>query len=105
MSQFQITQAEKSESKIQAEIIELLQSTPRVYVVKVHSATKSGVPDILTSVLGKFVAFEVKSLKGKASELQLQNIKRIRESGGYAYIVRSKEEVKNIITQILTGEL
>ncbi len=97
MSQFQITQSEKSESKIQTEIIQLLQDNPRIYVVKVHSATKSGV--------GKFVAFEVKSLKGKASELQIQNIKRIRESGGHAYIVRSKEEVKNIITHILTGEL
>ena len=102
---FNITPTQKTESVIQKEIIDLLQEQPKVYLVKVHSATKAGVPDILTCIHGRFVALEVKTLKGKASELQLTNIKRIREAGGLAFVVRSRDEVKHIINQLMNGEL
>lgn len=49
--------------------------------------TKVGVPDILASVNGYFVAIEVKAQNGKPSDLQFYNIRKIRESGGFAYIV------------------
>lgn len=49
--------------------------------------TKSGVPDILASVSGLFVGIEVKAERGEASELQKYNIRKIRESGGCAWIV------------------
>lgn len=102
---FQVKQTEKSESQIQKEIIDFLQEQPKVYLVKVHSATKAGVPDLLTCIHGRFVALEVKTLKGKASELQLTNIKRIRDAGGLAFVVRSRDEVKHIINQLMNGEL
>lgn len=49
--------------------------------------TKTGVPDILASVNGYFVGIEVKAQNGKPSELQYYNVRKIRESGGFAYIV------------------
>ena len=49
--------------------------------------TKVGVPDILASVNGYFVGIEVKAQNGKPSDLQFYNIRKIRESGGFAYIV------------------
>jgi len=102
---FSVTPTQKTESVIQKEIIDLLKEYPKVYLVKVHSATKAGIPDLLTCINGRFIALEVKTLKGKASELQLNNIQRIREAGGLAFVVRSRDEVKHLITQVMNGEL
>ena len=52
-----------------------------------NSFTKSGIPDILACVNGYFVGIEVKAQNGKPSELQLYNIRKIREAGGFAWIV------------------
>lgn len=49
--------------------------------------TKSGIPDILACVNGHFVAIEVKAQNGKPSDLQLYNVKKIREAGGVAIIL------------------
>lgn len=65
--------------------------------------TRSGVPDLLCSVNGKFVALECKSSKGKLSELQKHEMKKISNSGGLAYCVSPKnwEEIKQVIDKIL----
>lgn len=52
-----------------------------------NSFTKSGIPDILACVNGYFVGIEVKAQNGKPSELQLYNVRKIREAGGFAWIV------------------
>lgn len=59
------------------------------YFVKffANSYTKSGVPDILACVNGYFVGIEVKAENGHPSDLQLYNVQKIRESGGFAFIV------------------
>lgn len=49
--------------------------------------TKSGIPDILACINGYFVAIEVKGQNGKPSELQLHTIKKIREAGGFAFVL------------------
>ena len=49
--------------------------------------TKTGVPDILASVNGYFVGIEVKAQNGHPSELQMYNVRKIRESGGFAFVV------------------
>ena len=60
-----------------------------VYFVKffANGYTKSGVPDILACVNGYFVGIEVKAQNGKPSKLQLYNVDKIRESGGFAMIL------------------
>lgn len=52
-----------------------------------NSFTKSGIPDILACVNGYFVGIEVKAQNGKPSELQLYNIRKIREAGGFAVVL------------------
>jgi Holliday junction resolvase len=52
-----------------------------------NSYTKSGIPDILACVNGYFVGIEVKAQNGKPSELQMYNVRKIRESGGFAVIL------------------
>lgn len=68
-----------------------------------NAYTKKGVPDILASVNGYFVGIEVKAPTGTPSELQYYNVRKIRESGGFAYIVYPSGWGK--LESILTGLL
>lgn len=67
--------------------------------------TKRGVPDILTCVNGWFIGIEVKADAGKPSELQLYNIKKIRESGGFGWVVYPSgwNDLENMLLNILKG--
>lgn len=47
---------------------------------------RAGIPDILACVNGHFVAIEVKSSTGEPSELQKYNVRKIKESKGYAIV-------------------
>lgn len=87
------------EKDIQHRIIKFLKSIG-AYVIKTILSNRNGIPDIIVCYKGKFLAFEVKDLKGKITPLQEYNIKLINESGGNAYIVRSVEEVKRILDAI-----
>ena len=59
------------------------------YFVKffANSYTKSGVPDVLACVNGYFVGIEVKAQQGKPSELQIYNVNKIREAGGFSMVL------------------
>jgi hypothetical protein len=60
----------------------------------------SGVPDIICCYRGRFIGFEVKSDKGKATVLQELTIRQIIKAGGIALVVRSVEEVKSVIDSL-----
>lgn len=61
-----------------------------MYVVKVVSATRDGIPDLLICHKGIFIAIEVKTDIGRISPLQEHNITKIQDAGGQAYIVKGK---------------
>lgn len=67
--------------------------------------TKTGVPDVLASVGGYFVGIEVKAQNGKPSELQLYNVREIRKSGGFAFVVYPSgwPKLKAILQDIKNG--
>ena len=79
------------------------------YFVKyfANRMTKVGVPDILACVDGYFVGIEVKSSTGKPSELQIHNVKKIGDCGGYAVIVSPEQwdDFEKMIVAILQGDL
>ena len=87
-----------TEQDIQRNIIKWLESES-YYVVKVVSASKSGVPDILCCIEGKFVAIEVKTPQAKTnvSKLQHYNLNKIDECGGYSMVAWSVDMVKEFI--------
>ena len=64
------------------------------------AVNRVGTPDILCCVGGKFLALEVKSEIGKLSESQRDIIKEIERCGGIARVVRSVEEVREILSEI-----
>jgi hypothetical protein len=47
----------------------------------------SGAPDFLVCYRGKFMGIECKAGRGKATALQLDNLKRIEENGGIQFII------------------
>lgn len=50
----------------------------------------SGVPDIVICAKGHFIAVECKAGRGKLTELQRAQLKRIKEAGGLAFVVTDK---------------
>jgi len=52
-----------------------------------NGVQRSGVPDVLACCNGWFVGIELKADKGKPSALQIYNLKKIEESGGYAILL------------------
>lgn len=49
--------------------------------------TKSGIPDILACVNGHFFGIEDKASRGKPTLLQLRNLEKIREAGGFGILL------------------
>ena len=100
-----------SESKLQKQIIDDLPG----WNVKTIATNKRGTPDLLCCIpmskkqikklfkkqkkIGVFVALEVKNPNGKGvtSKLQKYRIKHIKEAGGIAGVVKSLQEVKNML--------
>ena len=87
------------EKKLQQKILTHL-SANGAYAVKVITASRAGIPDILACVDGKFLAIECKGLKGKASPLQDMNINLINDSGGVAVCVKEFSKFVEIFNKV-----
>ena len=63
---------------------------------------RAGIPDLIVCLNGHFVGIEFKAEKGKPSELQKYNIKKIKEAGGIAMIVYPDdfEDIKKLLEQL-----
>jgi len=76
------------------------------YHVKQHGNrfTKSGVPDILVCLKGKFIGLELKVGKNKPSQLQLYNIDQIQKAGGVGMVLYPEGfEMLKILCEELIG--
>lgn len=81
------------ESAFQKKVIDFLK-TKEVWYLKYWAGaqyTRQGVPDILACINGKFHGIELKTDVGKPSKLQLYNIRKIKDAGGEAYILRPRD--------------
>lgn len=92
------------EQDIQKKIIDYLEELG-AYVVKVVSATKAGVPDLLVCYEGKFIAIEVKTpeTRNNVSALQSYNLSKIENTGGYSLVAWSVEMVKEFLEDNFNG--
>lgn len=91
------------EKAITNQILKYLKSLPECFAFKEHGGLygTSGIPDIIVCYKGKFLAFEVKTEKGKLSKLQEMAIAKIRKANGMAFKVTSLEEVKEILKGVM----
>ena len=87
------------ENDIVKAILKYLKTVPHCFSWKEHGGMygTAGIPDIIACVNGRFVAFEVKTEIGKTTALQDATIRKIHKAGGTAVVVRSVDEVRNII--------
>ena len=53
--------------------------------------TKAGIPDLLVCCNGYFLGVELKAPNGRPSPLQIYNLKKIDESGGYGILLYPKD--------------
>ena len=69
--------------------------------------TKAGVPDILCCCNGRFLGIEIKAPNGKPSPLQIHNLKKIDEAGGYGVLLYPKDfdEFKMLIQNLNESSL
>lgn len=89
------------ESQLQSKFIQAIEANGG-YVVKVIAASKSGVPDLLCCIRGRFVGIELKA-PGKLNELkplQKYNIELIKKSGGVALALDSLDSLKEALCQL-----
>lgn len=68
---------------------------------------KSGIPDILICINGRFIGCEVKAPDGRPSHLQIQNLRQIDRSGGYGVLLYPDQWqlFQNFILCILAGDM
>lgn len=98
------------EKKFENKVKAWLESTftNNVWFFKVFGSMfqKSGVPDIVGCLNGRFFALELKSNVGKASALQLKVIHLMKLAGAYAVVVSPDnwDEVKRDLIKIYESE-
>ena len=92
------------EKAVQNNIIAYLKHK-RVYHFRFQAQSNlNGLPDIICLYKGFFLGLELKREKGGApTQLQLKKIKAINDNGGIGVIVRSVEEVEEILNNIDRG--
>ncbi len=91
------------ESDIVRAILKYLKTVPECFCWKEHGGMygTAGIPDIICCYCGNFVAFEVKTEKGKTTALQESVINKIQKCGGKAVIVRSVNDVKAVLEEMV----
>lgn len=87
------------ESDLVKKIKEYLSTVEGCFYWKEHGGAygTAGIPDIIVCYKGRFIAFECKVGTNKPTVLQAITIKKILKAGGYALVVRTVGEVREII--------
>lgn len=75
------------EADFQDRCLRRLRALPGTYWFKLNDKTTIGMPDIVGSINGQFVAIELKT-KTKVSKIQQYTLDKIEAAGGLAYVVK-----------------
>lgn len=89
------------ESKVKARAKKVLDKMGAYYFFPMTGGFgHSGIPDIIACVTGLFVGIECKAGKGKTTALQDQQLKLIKESGGFSIVVNETnvDNLEELIT-------
>jgi hypothetical protein len=80
--------AQTPEKKVKDKCVKLLKAYDAYYFFPAtHGYGRSGVPDIICCIAGKFVAIECKAGDNKPTALQEKEMADIRKQGGIAIVV------------------
>lgn len=70
------------------------------YAVVSVPPVEAGTPDILACIGGRFLALELKTKGGVVSRIQSHRMNQIRVAGGVAEVVRSREELRELLSRL-----
>lgn len=86
--------AQTPEAKVKAQVIKQLKELGAYYFSPVTGGYgRSGVPDLVACINGRFVGIECKAAKGVTTALQDKNLAAIKESGGVALVINEDNVV------------
>jgi len=95
------------EKKVKDKIVAILKDEGVYYFFPAtHGYGRSGVPDIICCVNGKFVAIECKAGGGKLTALQVREIEHIRRCGGVAVVANEEnwDMVRPLVRELSSKE-
>jgi Holliday junction resolvase len=76
------------ESKVKAAVVKILKANNVYYFFPATGGFgRSGVPDIICCLKGKFVGIECKANGNKPTELQLRELHKINKAGGITFVI------------------
>ena len=87
------------EAELITKIKDYLKTIPDCFYWKEHGGQygTAGIPDMIVCYRGRFIAFECKVGSNQPTVLQAVTIRKIIEAGGYALVIRSVDEAKQVI--------
>jgi hypothetical protein len=91
------------ESKVKDKVKRVLAAHGAYYFMPAtHGYGSSGVPDIVACLKGKCIGIECKANGGKATALQLKNLRELSASGGLAVLVdeRGIDKLNDLLTAV-----
>jgi len=76
------------ESKVKKQVVKILQEVGAYYFYPVTGGYgRSGVPDVVACLRGRFIGIECKAGKGQTTALQDKNLRDIENAGGISWVV------------------
>ncbi len=92
------------EAKVKAKVVKALKDIGAYYFYPVTGGYgRSGVPDIVACVKGRFIGIECKAGKNKPTGLQLKNLSDISAAGGVALVINDEADFDGL-GNFLLGE-
>lgn len=94
------------EKRVKDKVVGILKSEGVYYFFPAtHGYGRSGVPDIVACMGGKFLGIECKAGKNKPTALQIKEIEHIRRCGGVAIVVNEEnwDMVRALIKELSSG--
>ncbi len=82
--------ASQPETRLKNRVLKDLKTLPYMWVLKTQERSRRGVPDLLISLGGQFIAIELKVKATKATPLQMVVLEDITMSGGLAFVVNTE---------------
>ena len=95
------------EKKVKDKIVTVLKDEGVYYFFPAtHGYGRSGVPDIIACVNGRFLAIECKAGGGKLTALQVREIETIRRCGGVAVVANEEnwDMVRPLLRELSSKE-
>jgi len=95
--------AQTPEKRVKTKVEAVLKSEGAYYFFPAtHGYGRSGVPDIIACVNGRFLAIECKAGGNKPTALQVREIENIRSAGGVAVVANEEnwDEVRSLVREL-----